>query len=284
MRPDTRSYPSRCFAIDPHDQTGRHEHLPRNHSSRPAEAYRRRIGSPRSIFRHDSSDTAEARNCTASSVSDTDPDVSDPDIVADNATAQCVVRALRAVDAASRVAAAVAVAVDTAPGAVAGTVDPVVAAAASIAATAAVAAGVRTNADPGWTVDGPAGAAVLSAVDELGPAGLESAVFGFFEPGVAVEEPGPAGLESAVFGLYQPGAVAVVVLAGAAAAGLAAPGLAVFVVVAQLSAGSAAAEPAVAEPAAVAVVAVCVLASVGAVGQFFAHSLGRLSPGVTRHP
>jgi len=268
LRPGIQSYPCSCFATDPHDQTGRHEHPLRNHSSRPAEAYRRHIGWPHKICRLESSDTAELRRCIASSVGDTDPDVHDPDIAAGNATGRYVDPALRSVDAASRVAAVVAVAVDTAPDALAGTA---VAAAVSIAPTAAIVAD-GTIADPDWTVDEPAaGFAALARQ----PPGSADAV----QPSVAdaaVERPGPAGLESAVFGFYQP----VAVVEPAAAAALAAPGFAVFVVVVQLSVGSAAAE--LAEPAAV--VAVCVPASVGALVQFSAHSLGRLSPGVTRHP
>ena len=271
MRPDTRSYPDSCFAIDPHDQTGRHERLPHNHTSQLAEACPRRIGWPRNTCRLESSDTAEPRRRSGSSVSDTDPVVCDPDIVADNAAARYVVRALRAVDVASRVAAAVAVAVDTAPPAVAGTVDPVVAAAPSPAAIAAVV----TCAAPVFAVDEPAaGSAALARQ----PPGSAVCV----EPSVvdaAVEGSGPAGLESAVFGFSQPAAVAVVV----AAVELAEPVPAVFVVVVQLSVGSAAAEPAVVVVVVVVVaVAVCVAASVGAVLQFFAHSFRRLCRGVTR--
>lgn len=245
---------------------------------------------PRSISRHDSSDTAEAHSCTASSAGDIDPDVNGPNIAADNATGLCVARARVTVDAASRVAVAAVVAVDTAPGAVAGTVHPV-----DVPAIADRA----TTAGHYWTIDGPLAvdaavlmrpfadsvafaqpSAVVSAAEESGPAGLEYTVFGFFQLGVVVaaaQTGAAAALALVVFGFFQPGAVVAVAQTGAAAVELAAPALAAVVVFVQFSVGSAAV---VAEL--VAVVAVCVLASLGAVGQFSAHSTGRSSRGVTQ--
>jgi hypothetical protein len=243
---------------------------------------------PRSISRRDSSDTAEAHSYTASSAGDVDPDVSGPNIAADSATGLCVALARVTVDAASRVAVAVVVAVDTAPGAVAGTVHPV-----DVPAIADRA----TTAGHYWTIDGPPAvdaavlprrfadfvafarpSAVASAAEESGPAGPEFAVFGFSQPVavVAVAQTGAAAaLALVVFGFFQLGAVVDVAQTVAAAVELAAPVLAAVVVFVQFSAGSAA--------ELLAVVAVCVPASLGAVGQFSAHSTGRSSRGVTQH-
>src|SRR6185436_13745689 len=252
-RPHSRNYPGSCFAIGLHGQTGRHAHLLRNHSSPPAEADLRRIGSLRSIYQHDSSDTAEARRYTASSDGDTDPDVDDPNIAVDNATGLSVARARVTDDAASRVAVAAAVAVDTAPGAVAGTVRPVDGPAIADPVTPAghcstidgLLADRVTPVGHCSTIDGrPAvGAAVLPLRPDSVAFARPSAVC------AAAEGSGPAVVDSAVFGFSQPVAVVALAQTGAAAAlGLAVPGFYQRVVVAAQT-GAAAVEPAATVPA-----------------------------------